>query len=117
MSNRSDRDWERVAGACSTGRGMGGFATICPWGGLSTLGAGTFTLGCGMVTLGRCIVICAVGFALILFRCSFAFVASCFTLAILINSSLTFFNASAVSLPAGMLLLRAVASCWAAATT
>jgi hypothetical protein len=59
----------------------------------------------------------AVGVALILFRCSFAAAADCFAAAILVNNSLTFVNASAVSLPAGMLPLRAVASCWAAATT
>ena len=37
--------------------------------------------------------------------------------AIFVNNSLTFVSASAVSLSAGMVPLRAVASCWAAATT
>ena len=59
----------------------------------------------------------AAGFALSLFCCSFAAAAACFAVAIFVNNSLTFVNASAVSLPAGMLPLRAVASCWAAATT
>ncbi len=121
-SNRGDRDWERVAGARSTGRGMVGFATIgttrqSAWGSSVTLGIGTSTLGGGTATLGWWVVMRAVGFALILFRCFFATAADCFAAAILVNNSLTFVNASAVSLPAGMLPLRAVVSCWAAATT
>ena len=62
-------------------------------------------------------VIRAAGVALSLFHCSFAAAAACFAAAIFVNNSLTFVSASAVSLPAGMLPLRAVASCWAAATT
>ena len=106
-----DREWERVAGACSTG------SSAILGLGLSTLGGGTSTLGGGMSTLGRWIVIRAAVFALSLFRCSFAAVADCFAAAILVNSFLTLVNASAVLLPAGMLPLRAIASCWAGATT
>ena len=56
-------------------------------------------------------------FALSLIRCSFAAVAACFAAAIFVNNLLTFVNASAVFLPAGIFPLRAVASCWAAETT
>ena len=41
----------------------------------------------------------------------------CFAVAILVNSSLTFDNASAVSFPVGMAPFSAMASCCAAATT
>jgi len=51
----------------------------------------------------------AAGFALSLFHCSFAAAAACFAAAIFVNSSLTFVSASAVSLPARMFPLRAVA--------
>jgi hypothetical protein len=50
-------------------------------------------------------------------RCSFAILWFCFACAFFVNSLLTFFSASVVSLSAGMLPLRAVASCWAASTT
>jgi hypothetical protein len=40
-----------------------------------------------------------------------------FAAAIFVKSLLTFYNASAVSLPTGILPLSVVASCWAAATT
>jgi hypothetical protein len=46
-----------------------------------------------------------------------AFAASFFVAAIFVKSLLTFFYASAVSLPAGILPLSAVASCWAATMT
>ncbi len=113
-SDRGDHDWERVAGACATGRGMDGFATICSTRRYSSGPAAT--LGINASTLGKCVVFRAVGVALTLLRCSLAFAASCFVAAIFVKSLLTFFNASAVSLPAGILPLSAVASCWAAAT-
>jgi hypothetical protein len=50
----------------------------------------------------------------ILFCCSFAFATFAFASAILVNSLLTFFSASAVSLPAGILPFRALVSCCAA---
>ncbi len=59
----------------------------------------------------------AAGCALSLFCCSFAAATACFAAAIFVNNSLTVFSASAVSLPARMVPLRAIASCWAAATT
>jgi hypothetical protein len=46
-----------------------------------------------------------------------AFAVLFFAAAIFVKSLLTFYNASAISLPAGILLLSAVASCWAATTT
>ena len=52
-----------------------------------------------------------------LLRCAFAFATLLFAIAILVKRLLTFFNASAVSFPAGILPWSAVASCWAAATT
>ncbi len=55
--------------------------------------------------------------ALSLICCSFAAVTACFAAAIFVNNSLTLVNASAVLLPAGILPLRAVVSCWAAVTT
>ncbi len=115
MSNHGDRDWERVAGACATGRGTDEFATICSTQQYSSGPAAT--LGIDASTLGKCVVFCAAGIALTLLHCSLAFAASFFAADIFVKSSLTFFNASAVSLPAGILPLSAVASCWAAATT
>jgi hypothetical protein len=113
--NRGDRDWERVAGACATGRGTDGFATICSTQGSSSGPAAT--LGIEAFTLGKCVVFRAAGVALTLLRFSLAFADSFFAAAIFVKSLLTFFNASAISLPAGILPLSAVASCWAAATT
>ncbi len=55
--------------------------------------------------------------ALSLIHCYFAAVTACFAAAISVNNLLTLVNASAVLLPAGILPLRAIASCWAAATT
>jgi hypothetical protein len=46
-----------------------------------------------------------------------AFAVLFFAAAIFVKSLLTFYNDSAVLLPAGILPLNAVASCWAAATT
>ncbi len=113
--NRGDRDWERVAGACATGRGTDGFATICSTRGSSSGPAAT--LGINASTLGKCVVFHAVSVALTLLRCSLAFAASFFVAAIFVKSLLTIFKASAISLPAGILPLSAVVSCWAAATT
>ncbi len=82
MLNCGGCDWERVAVACSTGCGAGGFVTICTmcqsscWGRVTawemrqsafigvvlvrlasrftvTLGIGAYTLGMGASTLGR----------------------------------------------------------------
>jgi hypothetical protein len=50
-------------------------------------------------------------------RYTLALAALFFAAAIFVKSLLTFFNASAVSLPAGILPLSPVASCWAAAMT
>ncbi len=112
--DHGDRDWERVAGACTAGHGTDGFATICS---MQRSSSGpTATLGINASTLGKSVVFCAVGVALTLLHCSLAFAALFFVAAIFVKSSLTFFNASAVSLPAGILPLSAVASCWAAAT-
>ncbi len=111
--DRGDHDWERVAGACATGRGTNGFATICTMQRSSSGPAAT--LGINASTLGKCVVFCDVGVALTLLHCSLAFAASFFVVAIFVKSLLTFFNASVVSLPAGILPLSAVASCWAAA--
>ncbi len=72
---------------------------------------------CALATLGGGAVALAAGLARSRLRCSFAFALSCFDCAIFVNSLLTFFSASTVSLPAGMLPLRAAASCWATATT
>jgi hypothetical protein len=115
MLNRGDRDWERVAGACATGRGTDGFATICSTRQSSSGPAAT--LGIIASTLRKCVVFCAAGVALTLLRCSLAFAALFFASAIFVKSLLTFFNASAVLLPAGILPLSAVASYWAAAMT
>jgi hypothetical protein len=115
MSNHSDHDWERVGGACATGCGMDGFATICSMQQSSSGPAAT--LGIDASTLGKCVVFCSAGVALTLLRCSLAFAASFFAAAIHVNSLLTFLNASAILLPAGTLPLSAVASCWAFAMT
>ena len=115
MSDRGDRDWERVAGACAAGHGTDGFATICSTRQSSSGPAATLRINAS--TLGKYVVFHAVGIALILLRCSLAFAASFFVAAIFVKSLLTFFNASAVSLPAGILPLSAVASCWAARMT
>jgi hypothetical protein len=72
---------------------------------------------CASATHGGGAVTLAAGLAWSRLHCSFAFLWSCFACAIFVNSLLTFFSASAVSLPTGMLHLRAVASYWAAATT
>ena len=121
--------WERVAGACTIGRGVDGVETssttqqssCSP---LATLGTmrqsasgGSVTLGCGDSTLGWRVVCCAAGVARTLLRCAFAFATSLFAIAILVKRLLTFFNASVVSFPAGILPWSAVASCCAAATT
>ncbi len=108
-SDRGDRDWERVAGACATGRGTDGFATTCSTQRSSS--GPVATIGINASTLGKCVVFRAVGVALTLLHCSLAFDASFFVAAIFVKSLLTFFNASAVSLPAGILPLSAVASC------
>jgi hypothetical protein len=96
-------------------------SSCCP---LATLGTtrqsasdGSATLGSGVSTLGKWVVWRAVGVACTLLHCAFAFATSLFAAAILVKRLLTFFNASAVSLPARILPWSAVASCWAAATT
>ena len=120
---------ERVAGVCTTGRDVARVGTSSTMqqsscGPLATLGAmrqsasdGSATLGSGVSTLGKWVVWPAVGVACTLLRCAFAFATSLFAAAILVKRLLTFFNASAVSLPAGILPWSAVASCWAAAMT
>ncbi len=121
------RDLEPVAGVCTTGRDVdrvGTFSTTrqSSCGPLATLGTtqqsafdGSATLGSGVSTLGKWVVWRAVGVACTLLPCAFAFATLLFVAAILVKRSLTFSNASAVSLPAGILPWSAVASCWAAA--
>ncbi len=77
---------------------------------------GSATLGGGASTLGRWVVCCAAGVACTLLRWAFAFATLLFAAAVLVKRLLTFFNASAVSLPAEILPWSAVASFWAAAT-
>ncbi len=127
--SRGGRVWERVAGACTTGRGADGDRATSTtrqssWGPLATLGTtrqsasgGSATLGIGASTLGRWAVCHAAGVARTLLHCAFAFATSLFAIAMLVKRSLTFCNASAILLPAGILPWSAVASCWAAATT
>jgi hypothetical protein len=69
----SDHDWERVAGVCTTGRGMDRFATICSTRRSSSGSAAT--LGINASTLGKCVVFRDVGVALTLLHCSLAFAA------------------------------------------
>jgi hypothetical protein len=64
---------------------------------------GSATLGSGVSILGKWVVWRAVGVACTLLRCAFAFVALLFAAAILVKRLLTFFNASAISLPTGIL--------------
>ncbi len=122
-------DLDRVTGFCTTGRDMDRVGTSSTarqssCGPLATLGTtqqsasdGSATLGSGVSTLGKWVVWHAVGVACTLLHCAFTFATSLFAATILVKRSLTFFNASAVSLPAGILPWSAVASCWAAATT
>ncbi len=123
------RNLERVAGVCTTGRDEARVGTSSTMrqsscGPLATLGTmqqsasdGSATLGSGVSTLGKGVVWRTVGVAWTLLRCAFAFATLLFAAAILVKMSLTFFNASAVSLPAEILPWSAVASCWADATT
>ena len=122
-------DLECVAGVCTTGHDVDTVGTSSTMrqsscGPLATLGTmqqsasdGSATLGSGVSTLGKWVVWRAVGVACTLLRCAFAFATLLFAAAILVKRSLTFFNASAVSLPTGILPWSAIASCWAAATT
>jgi hypothetical protein len=82
-----------------------------------TLGCGVSTLGIGASTLGMCVACRAFWFARTLLHMVLAFASSFFAIAILVNSSLTFRNASAVSFPVGMFPWSAIVSCCAAATT
>ncbi len=125
----SDRNLERVAGVCTTGHDVDRVGTSSTMqqfscGPLATHGTmqqsasdGLATLGSGVSTLGKGVVWHAVGVACTLLRCAFAFATLLFAAAILVKRLLTFFNASAVSLPARILPWSAIASCWAAATT
>jgi hypothetical protein len=61
-----------------------------------TLGIGVSTLGIGATTLGMCIAFCAAWVAQTLLQLALAFAALFFAIAILVNSLLTFCNASAV---------------------
>ncbi len=76
------------------------------------LGIGVSTLEMGASTLGRCVV-CHAAWVLAqtLLRLAVAFAASFFAIAILVNSLLTFCNASAVLLPVGMFPWSAIVSC------
>ncbi len=108
-------DLERIAGVCTTGRDVDRVGTSSTTrqsscGPLATLGMtrqsasnGSATLGSGVSILGKWVVWRAVGVACTLLRCAFAFVALLFAAAILVKRLLTFFNASAISLPTGIL--------------
>ena len=115
-STRSDCNWEHFAGACSTGRGMNGDATICTRRQSALVAkAKLWNLRFGHPWRWCCYPCCWVGLEPIaVFLCRFVVLLCLYNF---VNSSLTFFSASAVSVPAGMLHLRAVASCWAAANT
>jgi hypothetical protein len=71
----------------------------------------------GASILGRCIVCCAAWVAQTLLQLASAFAACFFAITMLVNSSLTFCNASAVLLPVGMIPWIAIISCYAAAIT
>ncbi len=77
----------------------------------SAFGLGSGTSCGGFSTLGRWVASLVAGVACTLLRCAFAFATSFLAIAILVNRLLTFFSASAVSLPAGKLPWSAVASC------
>ncbi len=77
---------------------------------------GAFNLGMGASTLGRCIVCRAAWVAQTWMQLALALAASFLAIAILVNSLLTFCNASAVSLPVGMFPWSAIVSCCATAT-
>jgi hypothetical protein len=75
------------------------------------------TLGIGTSTLGMCVACHAALVVQTLLQLALAFAASFFAIASLVNSLLTFCNASATLLPAGMSPWIAIVSCCAAATT
>jgi hypothetical protein len=75
---------------------------------LVTLGCGVSTLGIGASTLGMCVACHAAWFARTLLRMVLAFASSFFAITILVNSLLTFCNASAVLFPVGMFVGRKV---------
>jgi hypothetical protein len=122
------------AGACVICHGTGGVIVLvilrlylfwvaviarvgCTSADLVTLGCGVSTLGIGAYTLGMCVACHAAWFAQTLLRMVLAFASSFFAIAILVNSLLTFHNASAVLFPVGMFPWSAIVSCCAAATT
>ncbi len=140
--------WANVVmiGNCSSGRGAGGFVTICTtclsscWGAVTawinwqsafigvvlvwrasrfvvTLGMCASTYGMGASTLGRYVVCSAAWVVQTLLQLALAFAASCVAIAILVISLLTFWNASAISLPVGMFPWSTIVSCFATATT
>ncbi len=83
-SDCDDRDWERVVGACATGRGTDGLATIFSMQRSSSGPAAT--LGINASTLGKCVVFRDVSVALTLLCCSLAFDALFFVAAIFVKS-------------------------------
>ncbi len=89
----------------------------CTSANLITLGCGVSTLGIGTSTLGMCLACHAAWFAQTLLRMVLAFTSSFFAIAILVNSLLTFRNASAVLFPVGMFSWSVIVSCCAARTT
>jgi hypothetical protein len=71
----------------------------------------------GAATLGMCIASCAAWVAQTLLRMVLAFASLFFAIVILVNSPLTFCNASVVSFPVGIFPWTAIVSCCVAATT
>jgi hypothetical protein len=127
-------DLNHDAGACAICRGTGGVIVLvisrlsmfwvavttrvgCTFANSVTLGCGISTLGIGASTLGMCVACRAAWFAQTLSRMVLAFASSFFAIAILVNSLLTFCNASGVSFPVGMFPSSVIVSCCAAATT
>ncbi len=95
------------AGAWAICRGTGGVIVLVILVGstsanLVTLTCGVSTHGIGASTLGMCVACCAAWFKQTLLRMVLAFASSFFAIAILVNSLLTFCNASAVLFPVGM---------------
>jgi hypothetical protein len=125
---------EYVAKACAICHGTGGLVTISSlhlsscWVAVTawvqcasvfavTHGIGVSTLGIIASTLGRYIACRAFWIAQPLLRLVLAFAALFFAIAILLNSLLTFCNASAVLFPVGMFPWSVIVSCCTAATT
>ncbi len=131
--NAGDCVLDHDVGACAIGRGAGGvgyngslhlsscWVAVTAWVRcasiiLFNLVISISTLRIGAATLGMCIACCGACAAQTLLRMVLAFATSFFAIAILVNSTLTFHNASAVSFPVGKFPWSTIVSCCAAAT-